>query len=106
MPFSVGRKANVLMVRIVLFAKLNFVTRCESGICITPSNTRIFASDFQFGEFRAILRGVVVKKIHNFDRHFGNRNDLEMLGIFGASDLRAWDDNRPSFFHRYLLEKR
>ena len=29
------------------------------------SNTRIFASDLQFGEFRAILRGVVVKKIHN-----------------------------------------
>ena len=30
-----------------------------------PLNTRIFAGDFQFGEFRAILRGVVVKKIHN-----------------------------------------
>ena len=29
------------------------------------SNTRIFAGDLQFGEFRAILRGVVVKKIHN-----------------------------------------
>ena len=28
-------------------------------------NTRIFASDLQFGEFRAILRGGVVKKIHN-----------------------------------------
>ena len=66
MPFSVGRKANVLMARIVLFAKLNFATRCESGICATPSNTRIFASDFQFGEFRAILRGVFVKIIHIF----------------------------------------
>ena len=29
------------------------------------SNTRIFAGHFKFGEFRAILRGVVVKKIHN-----------------------------------------
>jgi len=32
--------------------------------CATPSNTRIFASDFLFGEFHAILRGVFVKKIH------------------------------------------
>ena len=32
-------------------------------------NTRIFASDLQFGEFRAILRGVVVKKIHNSSAH-------------------------------------
>ena len=38
-------------------------------VCATPSNTRIFASDFQFGEFRAILRGVVVKKIHNSSAH-------------------------------------
>ena len=35
-------------------------------VCATPLNTRIFASDFQFGEFRAILRGVFVKKIHIF----------------------------------------
>ena len=34
-------------------------------VCTTPLNTRIFAGDFQFGEFHAILRGVVVKKIHN-----------------------------------------
>ena len=34
-------------------------------ICATPLNTRIFAGDFQFGEFHAILRGGVVKKIHN-----------------------------------------
>ena len=34
-------------------------------LCATPLNTRIFAGDFQFGEFHAILRGVVVKKIHN-----------------------------------------
>ena len=34
--------------------------------CADLLNTRIFASDFQFGEFHAILRGVFVKKIHNF----------------------------------------
>ena len=34
--------------------------------CASPLNTRIFASDFQFGGFRAFLRGVVVKKIHIF----------------------------------------
>ena len=54
------------MVRIVLFAKLDFATRCKSVICATPSKTRVFATHFQFGEFRAILRGVVVKKIHIF----------------------------------------
>jgi hypothetical protein len=37
-------------------------------VCATPLNTRIFAGDFQFGEFRAILRGVFVKKIHIFFR--------------------------------------
>ena len=62
--FRTVRKANLLRVKTVLFAKLNFATRCKSVGCATPSNTRIFASDFQFGEFRAILRGVVVKIIH------------------------------------------
>ena len=51
---------------IVLFAKLIFATHCKSMACARPLNTRIFASDFQFGEFHAILRGVFVKKIHNF----------------------------------------
>ena len=32
--------------------------------CASPLNTRIFASDFKFGEFHAILRGVFVKIIH------------------------------------------
>ena len=45
---------------------------CKSVGCATPLNTRIFASDFQFGEFHAILRGVVVKKIHIFFE--GDRN--------------------------------
>jgi hypothetical protein len=36
--------------------------------CVTPLNTRIFAGHLVFGEFRAILRGVVVKKIHIFLR--------------------------------------
>ena len=58
------RKANLLRGRTVLFAKLNFATHCKSEICATPSNTRIFASDLVFGDFRAILRGVFVKKIH------------------------------------------
>jgi hypothetical protein len=66
MYFGVVRKANLLMVRIVLFAKIDFATRCKSVICATPSKTRVFATHFQFGEFRAILRGVVVKKIHIF----------------------------------------
>ena len=56
------------MVRSVLFAKLNFAMHCESGIYVAPLNTRIFASDFRFGEFHAILRGVFVKKIHIFLR--------------------------------------
>jgi hypothetical protein len=41
------------------------VIGCKSDGCATMSNTRIFAGHFKFGEFRAILRGVVVKKIHN-----------------------------------------
>ena len=56
------------MARTVLFAKKNFATHCKSAVCATPLNTRIFAGDFQFGEFRAILKGVVVKKIHIFFR--------------------------------------
>ena len=66
MLFGVVRKANLLMARSVLFAKLNFAMHCESGIYAAPLNTRIFASDFRFGEFHAILRGVFVKKIHIF----------------------------------------
>ena len=37
-------------------------------VCVSPLNTRIFAGHLVFGEFRAILRGVVVKKIHIFLR--------------------------------------
>ena len=40
----------------------------------TPLNTRIFAGNFQFGEFHAILRGVVVKKIHNSSAEVGCPN--------------------------------
>jgi hypothetical protein len=58
-------KGEVSRTGIVLFAKYDFATRCKSTTCTTPLNTRIFAGDFQFGEFHAILRGVVVKKIHN-----------------------------------------
>jgi len=59
-------KGEVLWREIVRFAKQNFATHCESMACTSPLNTRIFASDFKFGEFHAILRGVFVKKIHNF----------------------------------------
>ena len=58
-------KDEVLWIEIVLFAKQNFATHCKSTRYTTSSNTRIFASDFKFGEFHAILRGVFVKKIHN-----------------------------------------
>ena len=59
-------KGEVSWMETVLFAKQNFTTHCKSTRCTTYPNTRIFAGDFQFGEFHAILRGVVVKKIHNF----------------------------------------
>ena len=65
MAFEVVRKKKSLRAENVLFAKLNFTTHCKSAICANPRNTRIFASDLPFAEFRAILRGVVVKKIHN-----------------------------------------
>jgi hypothetical protein len=66
MPLRVVRKAKSQEQETVLFAKSNFTTHCKSGIYTNPFNTRIFAGDLEFGEFHAILRGVVVKKIHNF----------------------------------------
>jgi hypothetical protein len=47
-------------------------------ICATPLNTRIFAGDLQFGEFHAILRGVVVKKIHNSSGSVEKKQNAEM----------------------------
>ena len=64
-------------------------------VCATPLNTRIFAGDFQFGEFRAILRGVVVKKIHNSSAH------LKLVMIkknVGRTD-------KKNVFNHYLLKK-
>ena len=57
--------------------------------CADPLNTRIFASDFQFGEFHAILRGVFVKKIHNFS-----------LFKFSVARLKQFV---PFLFHAVLL---
>ena len=50
------------------FCEIKFTTTWESATCATPSNTRIFAGHFKFGEFRAILRGVVVNIIHNLSQ--------------------------------------
>ena len=85
---------------IVLFAKLSFATYCKSTRCTTSSNTRIFASDFQFGEFHAILRGVFVKKIHNFSLFKFSMARLKTVGTFAAVQsgwthwLRPIDSNR------------
>ena len=62
--------------------------------CATPSNTRIFASDFQFGEFRAILRGVFVKKIHIF-----LRKEISVI-------LRNYLTCDWKFFSRKILSER
>ena len=43
-------------------------------VCVSSLNTRIFAGHLVFGEFRAILRGVVVKKIHIFFKERNYRN--------------------------------
>jgi hypothetical protein len=64
--------------------------------CATPSNTRIFASDFQFGEFRAILRGVFVKKIHIFplvQKYF-----VPLLFEVGAGPVPARLPIRANYF--------
>ena len=66
MPLRVVRKTNIQDGKTVLFTKPNFTTHCKSTTCTTSSNTRIFASHLQFGELHAILRGVIVKKIHIF----------------------------------------
>ena len=64
LPIWVVRKVRFWGLYSVRFAKYDFATRCKSVTCATLLNTRIFASDFRFGEFHAILRGVFVKKIH------------------------------------------
>ena len=100
MLFGVVRKANLLMARSVLFAKLNFAMHCESGIYAVPLNTRIFASDFRFGEFHAILRGVFVKKIHIF---FKDRNYRNLRNFF---DLRLKIFREKNFVGKKLLQIR
>ena len=94
MPLRVVRKAKPQEQETVLFAKLNFATRCKSSGCVTPSNTRIFAGDFQFGEFRAILRGVFVKKIHIF-----LRKEISVI-------LRNYLTCEWKFFSRKILSER
>ena len=83
-------KVEVLWMEIVRFAKQNFATHCESMACTSPLNTRIFASDFKFGEFHAILRGVFVKKIHN------SSAELECLIWCTQKDMRFMLQTPPS----------
>ena len=84
MTFEIIRKANPLTVRIVLFANLIFATYCKSVTCATPFNTRIFASDLVLGDFHAILRGVFVKKIHNFSLFKFSSGKAETVRTFTA----------------------
>ena len=59
----------------------------KSEGCATMSNTRIFAGHFKFGEFRAILRGVVVKKIHNPSNQKKTNILLKRIGLYRYSFL-------------------
>ena len=65
--------------------------------CTDPLNTRIFASDFQVGEFRAILRGVVVKKIHIF-----LRKEITVIYVIflTCTDENNWDEITQELFSK------
>ena len=66
-------------------------------VCVSPLNTRIFAGDFQFGEFRAILRGVVVKKIHIF-----LRKEITVIYVIflTCTDENNWDEITQELFSK------
>jgi len=66
-------------------------------VCVTPLNTRIFAGNLVFGEFRAILRGVVVKKIHNF-----LRKEITVIYVIflTCTDENNWDEITQELFSK------